>query len=132
MSRTLAALALLAIAVRALVPAGYMLATAQDGRFIAVTLCSGHGAVDAVIDLTTGAVVDADATKQNDIPSNAPNPDAPCVFATMAALSAPEHPPAFTLVFQSAPAERVRDLAVAPGRGLAAPPPWSTGPPLAI
>ena len=50
--------ALLAMVVRALIPAGYMFSPARHGDLLAITLCSGHGAVEADIDLTTGAVVD--------------------------------------------------------------------------
>jgi len=130
-AQALAAFALLAIAARALVPAGYMFTPAQDGRFITVTLCSGHGAVDAVIDLSTGAIVDPGSTNYNDAPSKkSPNADAPCVFAVAAALSAPEQPASLPVVFRLPSVELPLTSAVAPGRGLAAPPPWSTGPPL--
>ena len=54
LSRALAALALLAMAVRALVPAGYMLAPEQNGRTSIVTLCTGHGLVDVVVDHGAG------------------------------------------------------------------------------
>lgn len=132
-ARTLAAFALLAMVVRALVPAGYMFAPTQDHRFITVTLCSGHGPAEAVIDLTTGAIVDPGSTNQSDEPSKkSPNADAPCVFAVAAALSAPEQPASLPVVFRLASADLPRAIEVAPGRGLAAPPPWSTGPPLTV
>jgi hypothetical protein len=129
-AQTLAAFALLAMVVRALVPAGYMFAPTQDQRFITVTLCSSHGTGEAVIDLITGAVVDPDAANHNDAPSNTPSADGPCVFATVAALSAPDQPASLPVVFRLASVEILHVSAVAPGRGLAAPPPWSTGPPL--
>jgi hypothetical protein len=129
-AKTLAAFALLALVVRALVPAGYMLAPTQDHRFITMTLCSGHGSAETVIDLTTGALVDAGVANQKEAPfKKSPNADAPCVFAAAATLSAPEQPTSLPVVFRLASAELPRAIAVAPGRGLAAPPPWSTGPP---
>jgi hypothetical protein len=132
-AQTLAAFALLAMVVRALVPAGYMFTPTQDHRLITVTLCSGHGPTELVMDLTTGAVVDPGSTNQNDAPSkNAPSADAPCVFAVAAALSAPEQPASVAVAFRVASAELPRAISVAPGRGLAAPPPWSTGPPLTV
>ena len=129
-AQALAAFALLAITVRALVPAGYMFTPAQDGRFITVTLCSAHGATEAVIDLNTGAVVDPDSTTQDDPPANAPSADAPCVFAASASLVAPEQLASLPVAFSVASVELPRTIEVAPGRGLAAPPPWSTGPPI--
>ncbi len=132
-AQALAAFALLAMVVRALVPAGYMFTPSQDQRFITVTLCSGHGPAELVMDLTTGVVVDPGSTNQNDAPSkSAPGADAPCVFAVAAALSAPEQPASLPFVFRLASAALPRAIAVAPGRGLAAPPPWSTGPPLTV
>ena len=132
-AQALTALALLAMAVRALVPAGYMFAPTQDHRFIAVTLCSGHGLAEVVMDLTTGAVVDLGSTNRDDAPSEkSPNADAPCVFAVAAALSAPEQPASLPVVFRLPSFELSLTSAVAPGRGLAAPPPWSTGPPILL
>lgn len=130
-ARALTAVALLAMVVRALVPAGYMFAQSQEHRFITVALCSGHGAAETVIDLTTGAVVDPGSTNRNDTPSKSwPSADAPCVFAAAGALSAPEQPASLPVVFRLASVALPRASAVTPGRGLAAPPPWSTGPPL--
>ena len=131
-AQALTAFALLAMVVRALVPAGYMFAPSQDHRFITVTLCSGHGSGEAVIDLTTGAVVDADEAQKHKAPSNQQNSDGPCVFAAAAALSAPEQPASLPVVFRLASVELPRAIEAAPGRGLAAPPPWSTGPPLTV
>lgn len=128
-AQALSALALLAIAVRALVPAGYMLAPAQDGRFIAVQLCSEHGASEAVIDLNTGRLVDPDDIPADNAPEKAPGADAPCVFATAAALGLAEPPPALPVAFSVTAEGHPLFFSTAPGRGLAAPPPWSTGPP---
>jgi hypothetical protein len=129
-ARMLAAVALLAMVVRALVPAGYMFAPDRGGDVLTVTLCSGHGAVAAVIDLQTGAVVDADAAPDDQSPGKSSNANAPCVFASVATLAAPEAPVTVTVALQMAPAETIASVRAAPGRGLAAPPPWSTGPPL--
>lgn len=129
-AQTLAAFALLAMVVRALVPAGYMFAPVHDGRFIAITLCSGHGPAEGLIDLTTGAVVEAGAAHKNKAPTNPQGGDAPCVFAAAAALSTPEASPALNVAFRAAPVELAVRAFVSPGRGLAAPPPWATGPPL--
>ncbi len=130
MRQTLAAIAFVALIVRVLAPAGYMLAPDAGGRFLTVQLCSGHGvATESVIDLTTGAVIDADAGRTDKAPSNSSGDDAPCVFAAAATLAAPEAAAAIMVaarvVFEEPPVAHH----VSPGRGLAAPPPWSTGPP---
>lgn len=116
--------------VRALVPAGYMFAPTTDGRYITVTLCSGHGAVDAVVDIATGAIVDGDASK-GDTPAKARG-DTPCVFAAAAPLADAVTPQAIDAPNQTIIAARVRSASFAPGRGLAAPPPWATGPPITV
>lgn len=131
-AQALAAFALLTMVVRALVPAGYMFAPAQDGRFITVTLCSGHGVAEAIIDLSTGQVIDAGDAPTNNPVENAPGADAPCVFATVAALAAPAQALALPLAFSVAAVDHPHSVVVAPGRGLAAPPPWSTGPPYTL
>lgn len=120
-----AALALLAMVVRAFVPAGYMIGPARAGEILAVTLCSGHGPVEALIDLKTGALVD----HQKKTPEKPAAGDAPCVFAFAAPLAAPEAPLTLTIRFVTISAPLSRLAAIAPGRGLAAPPPWATGPP---
>ncbi|MEQ1780152.1 MAG: hypothetical protein ABMA14_02250 [Hyphomonadaceae bacterium] len=131
MGRQLGALALLALLVRAIVPAGYMLASAEtaEGRYLVVQLCDSHAGFSQIIDLDTGKQVDATKlpAKQTDKSSKAP-----CVFAAAPHLSAPE-----TFVGIVAPVVIVRatgfySTAVAPGRGIAAPPPPSTGPPSLI
>jgi hypothetical protein len=55
-SRFLLALAIVAMAVKAVVPAGYMVARDDVSGRLIVTICSGSGPVKAVLDLTTGAV----------------------------------------------------------------------------
>ncbi len=128
-AHALAAFALLAMVVRALVPAGYMFAPSQDHRFITVTVCSGYGPGEALIDLTTGAIVDPGSTHDSDAPSKkAPHADAPCLFALATLLSPPEQPASSPSFFRLLSAKPPCAIAVAPGRGPAAPPPWSTGP----
>jgi hypothetical protein len=127
LGRALVVLALLAMAVRAVVPAGFMLAPSHNGDLLTVTLCSGHGPVEALMDLKTGAITPKDG---DHTPKKSTAADAPCVFAAVAPLATPAQPP--TLIVHSvmvsvAPA---RARTMRPGLGLAAPPPWATGPPL--
>ena len=125
----LGAIALLAMLVRAVVPAGYMLAEADtaNGRYLTVQMCEGHIESRQVIDLDTGKQVDL-----SKLPGKADIKSAPCVFASVAAVSAPvtavepvEFIASYDIDFGIA-----RD--VRPGRGIAAPPPPSTGPPSSI
>ena len=121
--QALAALALLAMVVRALVPSGYMLAEVGAHQVLTVTLCSGHGPVETQIDFGPQAPHKGD-------PANGKAHDAPCAFAAVAHLAAPQSLRAVsTPLFASLSAPPSPQI-ISPGRGLAAPPPWATGPPL--
>ena len=119
---------------RALVPAGFMLSEATDGSHrVVVTLCTGHGPVQTfVMEERTRSADEkgaANAHQRDQAPTKTTQSDAPCVFAAMATLSAPELAPPLTIKaysFYVAPPV-LTDVAI--GHGLAAPPPWSTGPP---
>lgn len=121
----LAAFALLALLVRAMVPAGFMLAHAEagSGRYLTLELCDSHTGKAQVIDLDTGEIVElSDEGGSSD-------QHQPCVFAGMVATPALQ---TFceAVVFSAARGvefSAIRDLI--PGRGIAAPPPPSTGPP---
>ena len=88
------AIALLAILVRALVPAGYMLAEADtpDGRYLVVQMCDGHDAAQ-VIDLDSGKLVDA-----SELPgeTEGKTTSSPCVFAGAAPMGSPSSPSCFS------------------------------------
>ena len=108
-------LAALALLMQLLVPQGFMVrADAADPGLV---ICTGHGAF----------VV---ADRRHPVKAPKPGGDAPCGFAAHGA-TAPQPPVVVaTLSFVAAPQAallRLRDLA--PGRGLAAPPPPSHGPP---
>jgi hypothetical protein len=127
--RRLGAIALLAVLVRAVIPAGFMLAHADtaSGRYLTVKMCDGHNAPAQVIDLDTGKRIDV-----SKLPAKQEPKHAPCVFASAVAIEAPEaaaEPVEFRAV-ESVAFMVVRDLR--PGRGIPAPPPPSTGPPSLI
>ena len=124
-SQVLAALAFIAIAVRALIPSGYMVGSADDGRILPIVLCSGH---EAFLDLSTGQLVEDGAPVEDD--GRSKRTSAPCVFAVSVHFATPEAAvePALAQDY-SEDAPDIRPVSV-PGRGLAAPPPWATGPPL--
>lgn len=126
----LGAFALMALLVRAVMPAGYMLAEAQtaSGRYLTLELCDAHEGKPKLINLDTGEIVDAPET--DDGAPGAPQP--PCVCGALTAMSPPVSG-AEPVEFASTRAVAftlIRDLA--PGRGIAAPPPPSTGPPSRI
>jgi hypothetical protein len=110
-------LALVALFLQGATPAGFMLAR-QDGR-ATVTICTGHGAAVSVADLAG-----------HPGKSSQSKPDAPCAFAGHGAAVSP---PLAALIASplgqsSAPLVAAR-FDLTPGRGLAAPPPPSQGPP---
>lgn len=131
MGRRLGALALLAMLVRAIIPAGYMVAQADpgSGRFLTVEMCDGHNAQAQVIDLDTGKTVDLSKLPKSGKTDNNPSP---CVFAGVVAMAPPlsAAEPIEFLATHQVDFVVVRDLR--PGRGIAAPPPPSTGPPSLI
>ncbi len=131
MGRKLGAIALLAMLVRAIIPAGYMLAEADtgSGRYLTVEMCDGHATQAQVIDLDTGKLVDLSKLPKS---AKTDNNSAPCVFAGATVIESPvavAEPVEFRVSHEIDFAV-VRDLR--PGRGIAAPPPPSTGPPSLI
>lgn len=132
MGRRLGAIALLAMLVRAVVPAGYMLAEAEtaNGRYLTVDFCEGNNATKRVLDLETRKLIDPSEVPSSQHDSKAQH--APCVFATAAPAAPPlaAAEPVRFVVSQDVNFDVARD--VRPGRGIAAPPPPSTGPPSSI
>lgn len=136
-SRLAACMAALALMVRALVPAGFMVApVGQSTPGLPIVLCTGQGDVPALLRADGTVTVPGAA-----MGSGAPADPAPggfdhsdCVFAH--ATASPAAPPA---AGPSAPAllrdparPVVASLDLVPGRGLAAPPPPSTAPPIPV
>ncbi|WP_374345427.1 hypothetical protein [Phenylobacterium sp.] len=114
--------ALLAVALRVLVPQGYMADHRNDLPF-ALVICTAQGAV----------ALDASKLPQPNAPAHGAHKPAPCAFAGLGAApplasAAPPAPARFVVVA----APRLHSTAVRPGQGLAAPPPPATGPPLLI
>jgi hypothetical protein len=125
--RLLMAFALIAMAIRAVAPVGFMLSPDQD-RWIVVTMCSGSGPMQMALNLDTGEHRDGAAPAHNN--EGADVHSAPCVFAAAATLAPPDAAvdaaPLHVAFANSVP---VLSPLVGIGRGLAAPPPWATGPP---
>ena len=133
MGARLGAIALLAMLVRAIVPAGYMLAQADtgQGRFLTVEMCEGHAA--KVIDLNTGKQVDPSSLSGEDPEEGKDSSkNAPCVFASTPSVATPVTTAEPVEFLATHTVEFGVDLNIRPGRGIAAPPPPSTGPPSAV
>jgi len=110
-------LALLALLLQGLTAPGFMVARQGDRATIAI--CTGHGAATSIVDLTGHPAKPAQS-----------RPDAPCAFAGHGIVAAT--PIAALLASPIAvptPPPATPRFDLAPGRGLAAPPPPSQGPP---
>jgi hypothetical protein len=122
-----AAVLLLAVVARASVPSGYMLAPSEDGRFVAITLCTGAGAVDALLDTRTGKLAEAADHSGDADPTGGTG--VPCSFATLAYAALPDVPSvAHGASFAALPPSFLRADDV-PHVGAASSLPWATGPP---
>ena len=134
LARLPAVLALLAVLVRVVVPAGFMAAAPGQvaAGAIPIVLCTGQGQVYAFL-TEDGDIIAADegAPSPGDGEGAASHGD--CVFAHAGSAIAPADPvvsPVAQRPAEMARAAVVRDLV--PGRGLAAPPPPATAPPALI
>ncbi|AAK25461.1 DUF2946 family protein [Caulobacter vibrioides] len=124
------ALALLAVVLKVMIPAGFMpSAESRNGLPFALVLCTGDGAKV----VQPGDTLDARHGEKGDQSDKAGH-DVPCPFAAQGAAAPPPTVVAtiaIDLVAYAAPViPPARTLA--PGRGLAAPPPPATGPPLVL
>jgi hypothetical protein len=122
--RSVWAVVALAVALRLTVLPGYMIAAKPDT--MTVVLCTSEGAVSQTIDL------DSRSSTSGKHGGEHPGKTSVCPFATAGlALAAPA-----SLIVFSAPRPVSSELApvrtALVGRGLAAPPPPSTGPPLSL
>lgn len=107
----------LAIALKLMVPQGWM----PDSRG-GLMLCSGKVAVATPVMAHGGH-------GRHDAPGK-PTADHPCAFAGLGMAAAPPPPLAAVIVpTMASDAPPITPVAVAVGRGLAAPPPPATGPP---
>jgi len=111
----------LVLAVRVLVPAGWM--PAQQGPGFAIAMCSGSGAEAVWVD-TEGKV-----HKQ----APAAMGDQHCAFAGLGApMLGSDLPPAILPAVRAGAAPALQPALAAIGHGLAAPPPPATGPPATV
>ncbi len=116
-------LALFALTFKALLPPGYMLTPEHDR--VVVALCTVNGAVNVAMPLSGGAPDDHGSDHDE---RSAP----PCVFATIGAIDVPAPAPALRAPVAVASTIEAPLPVARVSHDLAAPPPWSTGPPLSI
>lgn len=112
-----------ALMLRVLVPTGWMPVVGGDGM-TRITLCTGEGRLVAWVDRS------GEVHKQG-APKSDPRHDQPCAFSGLALALADAPPPAAALPHVApadGPAGFPRIISV--GRGLSAPPPPATGPPV--
>lgn len=119
--RLFALLAILALAMRVAVPAGWMPTTD-----LGLAVCTGEGMVAA----PTAWAEDWAKRLGKPAPQKTTTTDHPCAFASAGtALAEPFPAPAPVLLAATEAPAPARPRALTPGRGLAAPPPPPTGPP---
>lgn len=117
-------LAVLALALKILVPAGFMTATEpRNGSPFALVLCTGQGPLV----IQPGEALD----HRDKAPADKPSHDEPCPFSAQGAAAPPPSGLVIAKIafvaYRPAPPARVTHLA--PGRGLTAPPLPARGPP---
>ncbi len=111
-------LGLLAIALKIVIPSGFMVAQTRDS--FPLVICTGHGPLDL-------------SGQTDPLRGKKSTGEAPCAFSGHAAMTPPPSvvmSAAVGLVYLAPVIDRLRDLV--PGRGLAAPPPPSQGPPRSV
>jgi hypothetical protein len=116
------ALAVLALVLQLMFPAGFMVAAPSAGHGIPIVICTAQGQVTVDWDGLSGGHKKQAPTK----------PMAGCAFAGHATTAAPPAPQAPPLRVAFAALPTTQAYAVFPGRGLAAPPPPAIGPPTRI
>ncbi|MDV3456822.1 hypothetical protein RZN05_07495 [Sphingomonas sp. HF-S4] len=113
-----------ALLLRVAVPAGWM--PQVSGSHVTLSWCADSG-FSGPSALAEAKALLADALGQ---PKHDKTKDQPCAFAMAAQPLAPADPVALPHPLPAAEPVRHARLEPAPGRGLAAPPPLATGPPL--
>lgn len=128
--RVFSTLAVLAVLVKVVLPAGFMPDASRSTGLWPIVICTEHGPVDAFLN-DKGEIV----TEHSGQPTSKPaeEKDEPCAFGGAVAGHVPAN---ISLVSWTPPVVQQVQPAFpttsAPGRGLAAPPPPSHGPPILV
>ena len=117
--RPAALLAILAILLRASIPGGFMLSAAKAGGMPDLVICTAQGLMTIAGDHAPGS--DDDSGKQQDTSCAFTAVASVTITPTLLSIATPIYAEA-VVVQRAIPDQR-------PGRGLAAPPPPTTGPP---
>jgi hypothetical protein len=122
-------LAAIALAFQALLPGGFMLGAKPSDGSITITLCTASGNITAIMD-QNGQIRETHTQKDTPTEEDAQKHGV-CIFAGHgAAFDLPSPAPTAPIVFgRYRPSDFSAAAYVAPGLGLAAPPPPQTGPP---
>jgi hypothetical protein len=125
--RALCAAAALALMVRALIPGGWMPVATAAG--LELRLCPAFAPAAAPPATDHHAHAPSPAPEESDHHKGGGQGDQPCAFAGLALAAADPDPP---VLLAPSPSQTQQPplSSVAIGRGLAAPPPPSTGPPI--
>ena len=130
---TLGALALtvLAMAMRVVIPSGYMVASSEAAHGLPqMVICTGQGAMVVAVDAEGHLVKTSLKPASKPSHQDKDRPDHPCAFSATSAAAQSAN-----LALSLAPVRFRQSVpqplasAQRPGLGLAAPPPWTTGPP---
>ena len=129
-------LTVLAVAMRVVIPGGYMVAHSEAANGLPqMVICTGQGAMAVAVD-ADGNLVKTSLTPATEPSHSDPEhsdkdrPDHPCAFSSTTVAAQTTNlalPPELVRFSQYAPLPLAS--AQRPGLGLAAPPPWTTGPP---
>ena len=115
-------LAFLALVMKVAVPSGFMIAAPGSGAGFPLVICTGHGEILKTLPDGKGGRSKGGESKSKS--------DAPCAFAGHAAPPTPAVGPEIAVAtFAHAIQLITIRFDLVPGRGLAAPPPPSQGPP---
>ena len=125
------ALTVMAMAMRVAIPGGYMVAAPEANRGLPqMVICTGQGAMAVAVDAEGHLVKTSLKPASKPAHQDKDRPDHPCAFSGTAAAAQTS-----SLALPLAQVRFSQDIplplasAQRPGLGLAAPPPWTTGPP---
>lgn len=125
------ALTVIALAMRVVIPGGFMVAAQDSSRGLPqMVICTGQGAMAVALDAEGHLVKSSLKPASKPSPSGKDRPDHPCAFSATSAVADTASPSlSLAPVRFSQPVPQSLASAQRPGLGLAAPPPWTTGPP---
>ena len=122
-------LALIALAIKVAVPAGFMVGTDAHNQ-LAITLCSGHGSAEATLDLTTGQIIEHGLEDKTPKIDDKSKHSQICPFASAAGMATAPSLASLAAPFTVALDVDTRPLWLRPQLSPTGPPLPARGPPL--